>query len=121
MALPAAILDNRIHELRLHYELEDAEPIETFLAERPPLLEILTEAPQRVAAAFRCLLPLRLELYRDFDAPDVSQLHLVVVTGMKTEAEWDAADASIRCLHEDWLRSLPRSVTRDLFVVAEPR
>lgn len=121
MALPATVVDNRIPDLHHHYELNDTRAIESFLATRPQLLEILIEAPKRIAAAFRRSLPLRLQMYRDFDAPDVCQLHLIIVTGMKTEAEWDAADASIRTLHADWLISLPRSVTRDLFIVAEPR
>ena len=71
--------------------------------------------------AFRVHQPLRLELYRDRESPDSLELHLVVITGARSEAEWDAAEASVRYLYEDWLKALPRSETRDLLIRAEPR
>lgn len=114
-------IDNRDREALQPYTLADPEATETFLSDRPHLWKVLNEAPTRIRAAFRKPVSLRLEIFCDRDSPGFKQLHLVVVTDMLTEHEWDAADASIRCIHEDWLKSLPRAITRDLFVTAEPR
>ena len=121
MALPAAVADNRTFRALSPYEIRDVRSIETFLAARPNLVSLLEEAPARITAAFRIPHRLRLEVFRDFEAPDPPELHIVVVTSMTNEAEWDAADASVRCVYESWLKDLPRAETIDLFIRPEPR
>src|SRR5947209_439532 len=111
MALPTSVVDTRVSDALRPYEMADAGAIETFLAGRPHLRAILLDAPARIVSSFGGSKRLRLEVFRDRDAPDSPELHVVVVTGAQSEAEWDTAETSVRRLHEDWLKALPRSQT----------
>jgi hypothetical protein len=121
MALPASASQNRFPEALRAYQVEDREAIETFLNSRPHLIPILEEAPAHIAAAFRRPHSLRLTVFRDYECPQFPELHIGVVTEMDTDTEWEAAEASVRCVYENWLIRLPRAEICEFLIRPEPR
>lgn len=64
---------------------------------------------------------MRLTVFHDGDEPSFSQIFFEIVTGRIVEDAWAAADSALRNLHETWLITLPRGLTRNILFVAEPK
>ena len=102
------------------YLVPEKHDVLCFLGEHPGLDSLLEAAPGYVERAFGQRLPMRLTVFRDADEPSFSQLLVEVLTGRTGEDAWAAADSALHLLHETWLVSLPRHVTRNILFVAEP-
>ena len=121
MAVSPALMDHGIAVVLGPYAIIDEATVREFLAQRPALSRVLAEAPARIARLFDPGYSLRLEVFRDPESPDNSELQLLIVSCIETEAEWEEADRRVHTLYESWLESLPRAVTSDFLVRAEPR
>ncbi len=84
------------------------------------MVPILEAAPDYVEQKFGTKLPLRLRVFRDREEPSCAELVVEIVTGGIGSEAWDAADTRLRRLHEQWLVTLPRDVTRSILFVTEP-
>jgi|SRR5579872_4560545 len=103
-----------------NYHVHAPAEVRSFLFARAELRSVLEFAPRYVRRVFGAAPPLRLSVFRDRDEPSFAQLLVEIVTGRTGEAAWAEADAALRQLHETWLVSLPRQVTRDVLLVTEP-
>ena len=102
------------------YQVSAPNDVLNYLRDHAGLCPVLAAAPEHVKRAYGRRLPLRLCVFRDRDDPSYAQLLVEIVTGRAGKAAWAEADAALRQLHEAWLVSLPRSVTRGILFVAEP-
>jgi hypothetical protein len=96
------------------YFIHDAEQVFRHLAANPRLIPLLQEAPARIQTIFGNDVPLHLQLAVD---PEYSQdRELFVLLRLEPEAESSACEAEqkLHQLHNDWLITLPRTVTYGL-------
>ena len=103
-----------------NYLIAEVNDVMRFLREHPELASLLQVAPNHVERVFGRALPIRLKVFRDGNEPSYSQLLFEIVTGRIGEDAWVVADSALHNLHETWLVSLPRELTRNILFVAEP-
>ena|ERR1043166_186968 len=114
------VLDKPAQDPLDAYLVRDYAPIRRFLDQHPGLASLLAQAPAQIKSAFRKQLPQRLALFQYRDSESPPELHLVIAADITSDVEWDAAESSLHCLHENWLKSLPRELTKHLLIRVEP-
>ena len=104
-----------IEALEKFYTISEVKQISQFLEENAHLMSLLLEAPGHIGAIFGSHVPLRLQLCIDPEYAKDRELFVWLRVEPNTETAWSEADNKLRRLHSDWLITLPRQITHDLY------